>query len=121
MKIFPSFKEKRLRLYLDEYRLNTVAGEWITPLNPDNIEIEFADLGELKSMLRGKRIFFNLKYEAKDLFPQYVKELWHLKQKRERPIKFLFYKIFNPWNIYIPAKEKEAIAYKWLTEKRYNE
>jgi hypothetical protein len=122
MKFFQSFKEKRLRLRLEEYRKNTAAGEWITPLNPDNIQIEFLDLGNHeKSMLYGKKIILNEKYESEELFTSLIYELWHLKQKREMPFRFWLYTLFCPWQIYIPAREKKSIAYNWLTEKGYNE
>ena len=117
MQIIKSFKEKRLRLLLDEYRLNTAAGEWITPLNPDNIQIEFLDLGEHeKSVVYGKKILLNENYEAKAIFPSLIYELWHLKQKREMPFRFWLYSVLYPWKIYIPAREKKSIAYNWLLE-----
>jgi hypothetical protein len=122
MQFFKSFKEKRLRLLLDEYRNTTAAGEWITPLNPDNIKIEFQDLGNFLGMSEGKKkIILNERYESKELFPFLIYKLWHIKQKRKSLLKYWFYKVFNSWKIYLPAREKEAIAEDWLVEKGYIE
>lgn len=109
-----SLKEKRLRLILDEYRVSTNEGGWITPLNPDNISILFTDTPLTTQSICGNKIILNKNIEAKYLFPCYIKELWHIKQKREHRWKYWFYKIFMPNKINDSANEKEELAKNWL-------
>jgi hypothetical protein len=110
-------KEKRLRSGLDTYCRDTNEGEWITPLNPDNIPISFFSQKDGKcSQLLGEVIYLNDCYEAKQLFPCYIKELWHIKQKREQRWKYWLYRIFAPRKINNVATEKEILARHWMCE-----
>ena len=117
MKDVTTVKEKRLRLILDQYRRVTSAGEWITPLNPDNIKISFFDgLFSIKSFVLGNTIYLNKLKEAEDLFPCYIKELWHIKQKRQQRWKYWVYLLFNYNQIDEPAQEQYTLARNWLYE-----
>jgi hypothetical protein len=110
-----NYKEKKLRVYLDKF-VKTLSEDWITPLNPDNVEIIFEDLGEFAiAMLLGKKIILNCKYQADELFSSLVHELWHLKQKREAPIRYYIFKMpFFRDKIEKTAEEWEAIAEDWI-------
>lgn len=118
-----SAKEKMLRLMLDEFRKETAEGEWITPLNPDNVKIEFRDLGSYAyGMSVGSKIVLNSKYQAVELFSTLVHELWHLKQRREAPVRYWIFKMpFFRHKLENSAEEKEIFAEDWLVEKGYLE
>lgn len=108
-------KEKRLRLLLDEYRLNTIEGDWITPLNPDNIKIVFVNMTKSDVLsLSARTIYLNGAIDSTYLFPCYIRELWYIKQRRECGWKYWIYKIFAPSKIEEPAKEKAELAQNWL-------
>lgn len=113
-------KHHRFKLILDDYQFNTVAGEWITPLNPDNINFEFIDMGLHGTVkISGRKtIYINNRYEVRNLFPYIIKALWELKQKREAPYCYFLFKLFNPSKIDKPASEKAEIAYNWLRNRR---
>lgn len=110
-----NYKEKKLRAYLDKFVL-TLQDDWITPLNPDNVEIIFKDMGEFAiAMLVGQRIILNGEYQANELFSSLVHELWHLKQKREAPVRYYIFKMpFFRDKIEKSAEEWEAIAEDWI-------
>jgi hypothetical protein len=110
-----TLKEKRLRLYLDEFR-KTLKDDWITPLNPDNVEIEFKDFGNFCiAMLVGQKVILNSMYEADELFSSLVHELWHLKQKRKAIVRYYLFKMFWFRNkIEKTAEEWEKIAEDWI-------
>jgi predicted AAA+ superfamily ATPase len=114
-------KEKMLRLYLDKFIKETQEGAWLWELNPDNVTIEFWDLGDWAiGMSVGKKIILNSKYQAVELFSTLVHELWHLKQRRENPVRYWIFKIpFFRHKIENSAEEKEAIAEDWLLKKGY--
>lgn len=120
MKSIQVITEKLLRLYLDEFRKNTYEGAWITPLNPDNVKIAFYDLGDWAyGMTVFNTIVLNSKYSAQELFSTLVHELWHLKQRRESPIRYWLFKIpFFRHKIENSAEEKEQIAEDWLFDKQ---
>ena len=115
MKNINAHKENLLKYTLDVYRKTTIAGDWLTPLNPDNISIEFfrAALHQ-DSQIVGNTIYLNARHDTKYLFPFYVKELWHIKQKRENRWKYWIYKIFMPWRVNRPAMEQAELAANWL-------
>lgn len=116
-------KEKMLRMYLDEFLKETQEGAWIWELNPDNVTIEFWDLKDYAlGMSVGGKIILNSKFQAVELFSTLVHELWHLKQRRENPVRYWIFKIpFFRHKIENSAEEKEAIAENWLVEKGYAE
>lgn len=116
-------KEKMLRLYLDEFIKETQEGAWIWDLNPDNVKILFKDLGDWAfGMLVFNDIVLNENFQSVELFSTLVHELWHLKQKRDAPIRYWLFKIpFFRHKIENSAEEKEQIAEEWLVEKGYIE
>lgn len=108
-------KEKRLRLILDDYKDTTVAGNWIIPLNPDNIKIEFTDMGNNLAKFSGTHtIYLNSNYEVSYLFPCYIRELWYIKQRREHRWRYWFYKLFTPQKINKTATEQATLASNWI-------
>lgn len=110
-----NYKEKKIRLYLDKF-IQDLKDDWITPLNPDNVEIEFWDLGEFAiAMLVGQKVVLNGKYQASELFSSLIHELWHLKQKREKPIRYFIFKIpFFRHKIENSAEYWEELAEDWI-------
>ena len=108
-----ALKEQRLKVILQDYCNNTDEGTWIIPLNPDNIRLEFLPIKRSFSNATKKYIGLPQDIEARDLFPSYVKELWHIKQKREHRWKYWFYKIFCPSKINDSADERELLSRHW--------
>lgn len=110
-------KTKRLKLILDTYTKATAAGDWITPLNPDNISIEFVAMRKPFSVSFDTRtIYFNTQYEVAHIFPYYIKALWEIKQQRASKLTYWFYKLFNPSRIDIPSSDKATTARNWLIQ-----
>lgn len=117
MKKLNIVKTKRLRLILDTYRNSTAAGNWITPLNPDNISIEFIAMRKPFSVSFNTRtIYLNTQYEVIHTFPYYIQALWEIKQQRSSKLTYWFYKIFKPSRIDIPSSDKATIARNWLIQ-----
>ncbi len=114
-------KEKMLRLWLDEFLKDTQEGAWLLELNPDNVKIVFNDLGDWAyGMSVFDKIVLNSRYQAFELFSTLVHELWHLKQRRDSPIRYWIFKMpFFRHKIENSAEEKEQIAENWLVEKGY--
>lgn len=114
-------KEKMLRLMLDEFIKETQEGAWLWELNPDNVTIEFWDLGNYAiGMSVGSKIVLNSKYQSVELFSTLIHELWYLKQRREAPVRYWIFKMpFFRHKIENSAEEKEEIAENWLVEKGY--
>jgi hypothetical protein len=110
-----NYKEKKLRMYLDNFK-KSLTDDWVTPLNPDNVKIEFKNFGNFCiAMSVGQKIILNSMYEADELFSSFVHELWHLKQKREAPIRYhIFLILFFRNKIEKSAEEWEAIAEDWI-------
>lgn len=109
------YTESLLRCTLDQYRTTTSEGSWITSLNPDNIQLEFISMRKQLSVGFGTHlIYFNRTTQAKELFPYYIKALWHIKQKREYRWKYWLYKVFYPSRVNSPADEKAELAANWL-------
>jgi hypothetical protein len=108
-----ALKEQMLKVILQDYCNNTNEGTWIIPLNPDNIRLEFLPIKRSFSNATNKYIGLPQDIEARDLFPCYIKELWHIKQKREHRWKYWFYKVFKPSKINDSADEKELLAKNW--------
>ena len=109
------FTEKSLRLLLDIFVRETEEKQWIIPLNPDNIKIHFCDPWETHiPTLCTKTIKLEAEKNAQDLFPCYIKELWHIKQKREHRWKYWFYRLFYSDKVDVPANEKAELAANWL-------
>lgn len=108
-------KENRLRLLLKHFCDETAEGEWIAPLNPSNIEIDFTDLYKNdESMLFGDVVYLDPDHEATHLFPYYVKELYLIKQKREHRFEYFINQIFGIGSIMDKAEEKKSIATEWM-------
>lgn len=110
-----NYKEKKLRAYLDKFVL-TLQEDWITPLNPDNVEFVFKNLGNFAiATLVGQKVVLNNQYQADELFSSLVHELWHLKQKRKAIVRYYLFKMFWFRNkIEKTAEEWEAIAEDWI-------
>lgn len=109
------YTESMLRCTLDQYRTTTAEGDWITLLNPDNIKLEFISTKKPSYLGLGTNlIYLNQTMRAKELFPYYIKALWHVKQKREYRWKYWLYKVFCPSKVNKPADEKAELAANWL-------
>lgn len=107
------FSEKYLRLLLDVYR-NTPQGEWITPLNPDNITIHFYKFRKRKSDSTRNSICLNKTYSLKELFPCYVRELWYIKERRACYWRYWLSKLFRLKNFVDKADVAMLNANHWL-------
>lgn len=113
-----NIKEKRLRALLKEFCRGTAEGDWIIPLNPGNIEFDFADLYKNdESSIFGDVIYFDPDHEAKHLFPYLVKELYLIKQKRKHRFEYFINQIFGIGNIGKKAEEKQEIALTWINNR----
>lgn len=111
-------KERRLRLLLKHFCEETQEGEWITPLNPSNIQLDFTDLYKNdESMLFCDVIYLDPDHEAKHLFPYLVKELYLIKQKREHRFEYFVNRIFGIGSIMDKANEKQETAFNWIARK----
>ena len=67
------------------------------------------------AMLLGQKIILNEKYEAIELLSSLVHELWHLKQKREHPVRYWIFKIpFFRHKIEDSAEKIEADVEEWI-------
>lgn len=112
-----SFKERKLRVLLDKYiKDKTTDTDWLLKVVPDLVEIELMNMGDwAMAMLVGEKVVLNDKYEAIDLLSSLVHELWHLKQKREHPVRYWIFKIpFFRHKIEDSAEAVEAAVEDWI-------
>lgn len=103
-----TFKKKKLRVQLDKFA-KYLNEDWITPLNPDNIKIEFGSrLDSILCIFKKRKIVLNPKYDSDELFAQMVYELYILKHKQH-----LFHFIFNYFELKQLAEEWKWLAQDW--------